>query len=94
MARFFKKVPNFRLPKYKMDEINHLETIEELDVEYTPELIAELKKKQMQQGFYAGTDYKTVKELFSLYHFLTKNLLFSHILYRQLYYHSHLSYMF
>lgn len=64
MARFFKKMPNFKMPKYKMEGIDHLDAIEELDLEYTPEMIAELKKKQVQQGYYPGTDYKTVKEFF------------------------------
>ena len=64
MARFFNKVPNFRMPKYKMEGFNELDLIEELDVEYTPEMIQELKQKQAKQGFYPGTDYKTVKEFF------------------------------
>ena len=43
MARFFKKVPNIKMPKFKMEGI---EDIEELNVDYTPEMIAELKKNQ------------------------------------------------
>jgi len=61
MARFFKKVPNFKMPKYKMEGI---EDIEELNVDYTPEMIAQLKESQKVEGFYPGTDYKTVKEFF------------------------------
>ena len=64
MAIFFKKVPNIKMPKNRMEGLGQLDAIEELDVEYTPEMIAELKKNQVQQGFYPGTDYKTVKEFF------------------------------
>ena len=42
MARILKKIPNFKLPKYKMRDI---EDIEELNLEYTPEVIEGLKKK-------------------------------------------------
>ena len=52
------------MPKNRMEGLGQLDAIEELDVEYTPEMIAELKKNQVQQGFYPGTDYKTVKEFF------------------------------
>ncbi len=66
MARFFKKVPNIKMPKNKMDGLGQLDAIEELDVEYTPEMIAQLKQSQKMEGFYPGTDYKTVKEFFKL----------------------------
>ncbi len=42
MARILKKIPNFKLPKYKMRDI---EDIEELNIEYTPEVIEGLKKR-------------------------------------------------
>ena len=42
MARILKKIPNFKLPKYKMRDI---EEVEELNVEYTPEVLENLKKK-------------------------------------------------
>ena len=42
MARILKKIPNFKLPKYKMRDIDE---IEELKVEYTPEDLEELKKR-------------------------------------------------
>lgn len=66
MARFFKKIPNFKLPKYEMRDIDD---IEELKINYTLETIAEMKAKmkeeqEKQQG-YAGTDYQTVKEIFN-----------------------------
>lgn len=62
MARFFKKMPNIKVPKYKMEGI---EDIEELNVEYTPEMIADLKRKQVPvTGCYPATDYQTVKEFF------------------------------
>ena len=42
MARILKKVPNFKLPKYKMRDIDE---IEELKVDYTDEFIKNLDKK-------------------------------------------------
>ena len=39
MARILKKVPNFKLPKYTMRDI---EDIEELKIEYTPEELEKL----------------------------------------------------
>ena len=42
MSRFIKKMPNIKFPKYKMSGI---EEIEELQVEYTPEKLAELQQK-------------------------------------------------
>ena len=64
MARILKKIPNFKLPKYKMRDI---EEIEELKVEYTPEDLEELKKRnsgEKSKDGYPGTEYKTVKEFF------------------------------
>ena len=64
MARILKKIPNFKLPKYKMRDI---EEVEELNVEYTPEVLENLKKKNDKDrkgGNYPGTEYKTVKEFF------------------------------
>ncbi len=64
MARILKKIPNFKLPKYKMRDI---EEIEELKVEYTPEDLEELKKRnsgEKNKDGYPGTEYKTVKEFF------------------------------
>ena len=58
MARILKKVPNFKLPKYKMRDIDE---IEELKVDYTDEFIKNLDKKA--EG-YPGTDYRTIKEIF------------------------------
>ena len=64
MARILKKIPNFKLPKYKMRD---LEDIEELNIEYTPDVIEKLKarveRKKDNQG-YPGTSYQTVKEIF------------------------------
>ena len=62
MARLLKKIPNFKLPKYEMREV---EEIEELNIEYTPEVIEQLKNKSKKdsQG-YPGTSYKTIKEIF------------------------------
>lgn len=63
MARFIKKMPNFKFPKYKMTGI---EDIEELNVEYTPEMIQEMKEKSQRKRKenYPGTNYQTVKEFF------------------------------
>lgn len=64
MASILKKIPNFKLPKYKMRDIDE---IEELKIEYTPETIEELKKKKeskSQKEGYPGTSYKTIKEIF------------------------------
>ena len=59
MARILKKIPNFKLPKYKMRDI---EEVEELNVEYTPEVLENLKKKNDKDrkgGNYPG-DRKSV----------------------------------
>lgn len=63
MARILKKIPNFKLPKYRMRDI---EDIEELNIEYTPEVLENLKKKHsLHSGQeYPGTSYKTMKEIF------------------------------
>lgn len=62
MARILKKVPDFKLPKYKMREIGE---IEELNIEYTPEVIEKLRNKNDKKGeCYPGTEYKTIKEIF------------------------------
>jgi len=64
MARILKKIPNFKLPKYKMRDI---EEIEELNIEYTPEFLEKLKsknEKDLKNEGYPGTEYKTVKEFF------------------------------
>lgn len=63
MSRFIKKMPNIKFPKYKMSGI---EEIEELQVEYTPEKLAELQQKNTRNRdtYYPGTDYKTIKEVF------------------------------
>lgn len=62
MARILKKVPDFKLPKYKMREIGE---IEELNIEYTPEVIENLRNKNDKKGeCYPGTEYKTIKEIF------------------------------
>lgn len=64
MARILKKIPNFKLPKYKMRGI---EEIEELNIEYTPEVLESLKEKANRDGKsegYPGTEYKTIKEVF------------------------------
>ena len=42
-----------------------IEDIEELNIEYTPEVIEGLKKKNSKStGGYQGTEYKTIKEIF------------------------------
>ncbi len=62
MARILKKIPDFKLPKYTMREIDE---IEELNIEYTPEVIENLRKKNDKKGeCYPGTEYKTIKEIF------------------------------
>ena len=63
MARFINKMPNLKFPKYKMKGI---EDIEELNVEYTPELVEKLKNKsqKLRGENYEGTNYQTVKEFF------------------------------
>jgi len=64
MARILKKIPNFKLPKYKIRDIDD---IEELKIQYTPQLLDEIRKeseeKRLNQG-YPGSDYQTVKEIF------------------------------
>ncbi len=66
MARFFKKIPNFKLPKYKMRDIDE---IEELQINYTLEDIEAMKAKMKAQKAaphgYTATDYQTVKEIFN-----------------------------
>ncbi len=65
MARILKKIPNFKLPKYQMRDIDE---IEELNIEYTPEELDRLRKKNEKNGkgeCYPGTEYKTVKEFFN-----------------------------
>ena len=56
-TRFIKKMPNFKFPKYKMTGI---EDIEELNVEYTPEMIQEMKdtsqKKRKENGEKVAVD--------------------------------------
>lgn len=64
MARLLKKIPDFKLPKYKMQEVGDLE---ELKSEYAEKNIDSLKVKLEHKGddqCYPGTDYKTVKEFF------------------------------
>lgn len=65
MARILKKIPNFKLPKYKMKDIGE---IDELKMEYTDEEMEKLREKviniRKNKECYPGTDYKTVKEIF------------------------------
>lgn len=64
MNRFFKKMPNIKMPKYQMTGI---EDIPELNAEYTPAKVEELRNQmltQMVTGNYPETDYQTVKEFF------------------------------
>ena len=65
MARILKKIPNFKLPKYKMSEI---EDLEELKLEYAEknkELIkGRLERHSDGQEGYPGTNFRTVKEIF------------------------------
>ena len=42
MARILKRIPNFRLPKYQMRDIDD---IEELKIEYTPAVLEKLSEK-------------------------------------------------
>lgn len=64
MASILKKIPNFKLPKYKIRDIDD---IEELKIKYTPQLLDQIRReseeKRQSQG-YPGTDYQTVKEIF------------------------------
>lgn len=62
MARILKKIPNFKLPKYKMRDIDE---IEELKIDYTDQLKDNLNKKAEKISCYPGTDYKTIKEIFA-----------------------------
>ena len=62
MARILKKIPNFKLPKYKMRDIDE---IEELKIDYTDQLKDNLNKKAEKISGYPGTDYKTIKEIFA-----------------------------
>lgn len=65
MARILKKIPNFKLPKFKMKEF---EEIEELKKIYTAEDLDRMKEmlpgKRGHHECYPGTDYKTIKEIF------------------------------
>ncbi len=63
MARIIKKMPNLKFPKYKM---SGMEDIEELKVEYTPEMVEKLKNEMPKRvdGLYPGTNYKDIKEIF------------------------------
>ena len=64
MARILKKIPDFKLPKYKMKEVGDLE---ELRMEYAEKNIDDFKKKmehRRAQETYPGTHYRTVKEFF------------------------------
>lgn len=65
MARILKKIPNFKLPKFKMKEF---EEIEELKKLYTAEDLDRMKEmlpgKHGHHECYPGTDYKTIKEIF------------------------------
>lgn len=65
MARILKKIPNFKLPKYKISEI---EDLEELKLEYAEknkELIkGRLERRSDGQEGYPGTNFRTVKEIF------------------------------
>ena len=65
MARILKKIPDFKLPKFKMRDF---EEIEELKMEYTPDDLERMKEKlpagRRHRECYPGTDYKTVKEIF------------------------------
>jgi len=66
MSRLLKNIPNFKIPKFRMNEIGDLE---ELKVEYTAEDVSRLqdlllRKKKNSADYYEGTDYKTVKEIF------------------------------
>ena len=67
MARILKKIPDFKLPKFKMKEF---EEIEELKTLYTAEDLDRMKEKlpgkRGHHECYPGTDYKTVKEFFML----------------------------
>ena len=66
MARILKKIPNFKLPKFKMKEF---EEIEELKKIYTAEDLDRMKEmlpgKRGHHECYPGTDYKTIKEIFN-----------------------------
>ena len=66
MARILKKIPNFKLPKFKMREF---EEIEELKRLYTADDLDRMKEKlpgrHEHDQCYPGTDYKTVKEIFN-----------------------------
>ncbi len=64
MARMIKKMPDFKLPKYKMNEVDDLE---ELRSEYAEKNIDALWSKLEHRGKheeYEGTHYRTVKEFF------------------------------
>ena len=57
MARILKKVPDFKLPKYKMDDIDNL------NLDFTPEEL-ESSRSARDKKEYPGTSYRTVREIF------------------------------
>ena len=65
MARLLRKIPNFKLPKYRMDEI---EELEELQREYAKNhrdiINNSLEGNGREKPCYPGTDFCTVKEIF------------------------------
>lgn len=55
------KLPNFKFPKIKMDDIEELENVK---VDYEKVKEAEEKKKNKKNEPYPATNYKTIKEVF------------------------------
>lgn len=65
MARLLKKIPNFKLPKYRMDEIEELEELQREYAKRHKELIRKsLETDIPRDTCYPGTHFNTVKEIF------------------------------
>ena len=54
MARILKKIPDFKLPKYKMKEVGDLE---ELRMEYAEKNIDDFKKKMASNGEFVASAF-------------------------------------
>lgn len=65
MARLLKKIPNFKLPKYRMGEIGELEELQHEYAKRHKELIRNsLESDIPRSACYPGTHFSTVKEIF------------------------------
>lgn len=65
MARILKKIPNFKLPKYEMQEFGELEELKSEYAKRNKDLIkGRLERENVRTTCYQGTNFKTVKEIF------------------------------